>query len=427
MIPGIPQFVLFDHGGTDVNTCCVFRSGVAISDVTVKIEQVLNGDSVPSQPLEADFWSISMIIKTEERALVYKNDQLVGVLLPGQHFVSPLAKLEMHPVEKEFMPKASALVTVLAMPTIKDQLEVIEVPDNHIALHRQDGNLVSVLTTGKTAFWKGLVKHSFHLIDLDQTETTDQVERSILLHPALRDFVISYVVEPYQQGLLFIDKVFSRVLESGNWFFWKGSKSVNIEKVDLRQQQIEITGQEIMSRDKVPLRLNFFCQYRIIDTRKAAIEIKDLEKQFHVVLQLALREYVVSLPLDEILEKREEIGQFIAGMLRNHAFAFGLEIGYSGVKDVILPGEIRDIMNQVLIAEKKAQANVIMRREETASTRSLLNTAKLMEENVILYRLKELEYIERISSQVSQITLSGGNQIIDQLRSIFVPGKVEKN
>jgi regulator of protease activity HflC (stomatin/prohibitin superfamily) len=104
---------------------------------------------------------------------------------------------------------------------------------------------------------------------------------------------------------------------------------------------------------------------------------------------------------------------------------FGLEIGHSGIKDVILPGEIRDIMNQVLIAEKKSQANVIMRREETASTRSLLNTAKLMEENEVLYRLKELEYIERISEKISQITLSGGTQIADQLREIFVPQSPE--
>lgn len=153
--------------------------------------------------------------------------------------------------------------------------------------------------------------------------------------------MLNFTVEPWQQGLLFIDKVFVRILDSGNWLFWKGSKSVNVEKVDLRQQQIEITGQEIMSKDKVPLRLNFFCQYRIMDV-------------------------------------------------------------------------------------KKAPANVIMRREETASTRNLLNTAKRMEENAVLYRLKELEHIERISAQVSQISLGARNQIIVQLRSLFVPGQQDK-
>lgn len=62
-----------------------------------------------------------------------------------------------------------------------------------------------------------------------------------------------------------------------------------------------------------------------------------------------------------------------------------------------------------------------MRREETASTRSLLNTAKLMEENEVLSCLKEFDYIERISEKISQVTLAGGTQIIDQLRQFFVP------
>ena len=81
------------------------------------------------------------------------------------------------------------------------------------------------------------------------------------------------------------------------------------------------------------------------------------------------------------------------------------------------------IMNQVLVAQKKAEANVIMRREETASTRSLLNTAKLMDENSMLFKLKEMEYVEKIADKINSISLSGGNQIVDQLKDIFVPKK----
>ena len=88
-----------------------------------------------------------------------------------------------------------------------------------------------------------------------------------------------------------------------------------------------------------------------------------------------------------------------------------------------MPGEVKEIMNQVLVAQKKAEANVIMRREETASTRSLLNTAKLMEENSMLFKLKEMEYVEKIADKINSISSSGGNQIIDQLKDIFVPKK----
>lgn len=91
----------------------------------------------------------------------------------------------------------------------------------------------------------------------------------------------------------------------------------------------------------------------------------------------------------------------------------------AGVKDIILPGEIRSIMNTVLIAEKKAQANVITRREEVASTRSLLNTAKLMDENQTLYKLKELEHLERICENVGSISVSGGTDLLSQLTQIL--------
>ena len=80
--------------------------------------------------------------------------------------------------------------------------------------------------------------------------------------------------------------------------------------------------------------------------------------------------------------------------------------------------EIREIMNTVLIAEKKAQANVIARREEVASTRSLLNTAKLMEENAILYKLKELEYLEKICDKVGSISVGGGNLLAEIVKMV---------
>src|SRR5690606_10154061 len=90
---------------------------------------------------------------------------------------------------------------------------------------------------------------------------------------------------------------------------------------------------------------------------------------------------------------------------------------------LILTGEMKDIMNQVLVAQKKAQANVIIRREENASTRSLLNTAKLMEENEMLYKLKEMEFVENIADKIGEITVSGNGGMVKQLKEIFASGK----
>jgi regulator of protease activity HflC (stomatin/prohibitin superfamily) len=86
----------------------------------------------------------------------------------------------------------------------------------------------------------------------------------------------------------------------------------------------------------------------------------------------------------------------------------GIKLASVGIKGVILPGEMRDILNRVVEAEKVAQANLIKRREETAATRSLLNTARLMDENPTLLRLKELETLEKVTEKVDKLTVFGG-------------------
>jgi regulator of protease activity HflC (stomatin/prohibitin superfamily) len=135
---------------------------------------------------------------------------------------------------------------------------------------------------------------------------------------------------------------------------------------------------------------------------------------------LALREYVGGLTLDELLDKKDTIAEFILKNTAQKVAFLGIEVKSCGVRDIILPGDMKDIMNQVLMAEKKAQANIIMRREETASMRSLLNTAKLMEENETLWKLKEMEYVEKIADKIGSISVAGNGQIIDQLKQIFV-------
>lgn len=116
-----------------------------------------------------------------------------------------------------------------------------------------------------------------------------------------------------------------------------------------------------------------------------------------------------------ILESKEQISKEIYTALKVREKMFCVDFLTAGIKDIILPGEIREIMNSVLVAEKSAQANVISRREEVASTRSLLNTAKLMDENKTLFKLKELEYLERICEKVGEISVNGNMGIVEQL------------
>jgi len=356
-----------------------------------------------------------------EIGLVFKNNTYKRMLKEGNYWfwnetvtVYDLTKQFNSPIE---------LNILLQDEVLADALQVIEVKDNEIVLQYQNGLLNQVLTAGRYTFWKSFVNYEFIYADISRVEISEQISRAILQHKLLVPYIRSYTVESYENALLFIDGKYVQQLNSGVYYWWKNNIPVSVGKVDTRQLQLEINGQEILTRDKAALRINGQAQYKVADIEKALLQNKDYDKQLYIAFQLALREYIGGLTFDELLEKKETIVPFILNAVREKALALGVEVNGFGIRDIILPGEVKEIMNQVLIAEKKAQANIIMRREETASTRSLLNTAKLMEENNMLFKLKEMEYVEKIADKISNISVSGNGALVEQLKQIFVPQK----
>jgi regulator of protease activity HflC (stomatin/prohibitin superfamily) len=88
-----------------------------------------------------------------------------------------------------------------------------------------------------------------------------------------------------------------------------------------------------------------------------------------------------------MLAEKVNVDAEAAEKVRTEMAQIGIELGEIVLKDLIIPGEMRDILNQVVAATKAAEANVIKRREEPNATRSLLNTAKVMAEYPVLLRL----------------------------------------
>ncbi len=210
------------------------------------------------------------------------------------------------------------------------------------------------------------------------------------------------------RGLLYLDKVRTQLLEPGRHLFWTGARSVEANVVDLREKLTEIQGQELMTADKVSVRVNLSVRHQVTDPVMAVERQASFTDSLYRDLQLALRTEIGALTLDELLAKKDDMGARILDTVRPAAEAMGMRLVAAGIRDVILPGEMRTILNQVIEAEKRAQANMITRREETAATRSLLNTAKLMEQNPVLMRMKELESVERIAEKIGSLSVYGG-------------------
>lgn len=356
-------------------------------------------------------------IQAYQVGLVFEKGRLTKVLKEGVYWMMGNKIVQIHEMRGTFSAPFE-LNQLLENKDLAELLDVVEVKYNEIALYFYNGLFSRVLTPGTHAFWKG--QNQFITADMSVPNVSKEIPQALLKNGVLSGYVQKFDVADYERGMLIVEGKLVEELASGTYFYWTQLLTVLVKKVDLRAQQMEIGGQEVLTKDKSTVRINFNVVYRTVNLQKAVMENKDVEKQLYVMLQLILRRLVGSQTLDELLALKEQTAKDLYIAASENAEKMGLKIEDLGVKDIILPGDMREIMNQVLIAEKRAQANTITRREETASVRSMLNTAKLMEENEMLWKLKEMEYVEKIAERIGDISLSGGGSVINQLKELFV-------
>ena len=234
-----------------------------------------------------------------------------------------------------------------------------------------------------------------------------------------RDIILTVSIAAWHVGVLKVDGETQALLPPGLSAYWKVNHLVEAEAVDTRLQVLEVGGQEILTKDKVNLRLNLAANWRYQDVLQAFGQLAKPVDHLYRELQFALREAVGTRTLDELLEDKQVIDQVVSAQVKGRMAPLGIEIASLGGKDIVLPGEMKTIRAKVVEAEKSAQANVIRRREETAATRSLLNTAKVMENSPVALRLKEMETLEKVAERIDKISVFGGlDQVLHGLVNI---------
>ena len=361
-----------------------------------------------------------IVVAQHERGLLFRDRQLVAVLEPGVYRrFDPLnrVQVELHDLgHAAFVNPHAEVLMQTAGDKLAEHLQAVVIADNEIGLVYRDGKFVELLAPGdRRVYWRVPYALSVKRVDIQAelrvpqpvVDTVFRAQRGAVARE-LMTYIHSTEVMDNHVGLLVVDGEFVQSLRPGFHAFWALKRHVSVEQLDTRVQAMEVQGQEILTRDKVSLRLNLGAQYRVVDPVKARAQLQQPLDWIYRELQFALRQAVGSRDLDKLLEDKEHVDEEVFGKVADKAAENGFELRSVGLKDVILPGEMKEILNQVVQAEKAAQANVIKRREETAATRSLLNTAKLMDENPTLLRLKELETLEKVTDKVDRLTVFGG-------------------
>lgn len=356
-------------------------------------------------------------VRKDQLALLSRNGDYYKVLHAGEHLLPWLNTPEVLLITLDGSEVPDVLADYLRRfqpDWVEKYCLVADLSEIEAGALYMDGILLEILPPStRRLYWR--VEDDLTLVRMNTQQVQVQTEvMNAVLQPRRkgavkgRDAILTVQVPAWHVGVLKIDGETQALLPPGLTAYWKINHLVEAEVVDTRLQVLEVSGQEILTKDKVNLRINLAANWRYSDVLLAFSQLTKPIDHLYRELQFALREAVGTRTLDELLEDKQVIDDVVSEQVKSRMLPFGMEIASLGVKDIVLPGDMKNILAQLVEAEKSAQANVIRRREETAATRSLLNTAKVMENNPVALRLKELETLERVAERIDNISVFGG-------------------
>ena len=211
----------------------------------------------------------------------------------------------------------------------------------------------------------------------------------------------------FERGLLYHKGRFKELLEPGRYVLWPWQFR-HIDRVDVRETSQTVTGQEILTKDKIGVRVTLVAQYKVSDPVAAAHNVESYVDQLYQDLQLTLREHVTGRTIEEVLEDRDALSAQLLDDVAPRAQTYGVAVSRVGVKDVVLPGIVRHVFLQEVEADRRGRAQLVAARHETAAARAKANTAKLLRDNPNILRLQELETLASLASKAGNVLILPG-------------------
>lgn len=296
-------------------------------------------------------------IDVYERGLVFQDGRLTRVLEPGRHVVFGgfgRRRVEKVSVRKTWL-EHKDLEVIAKSGLLEGQAVVLDLKDHERALIGIDGRLNAVRGPGLAMLWTVLAEVRVERLDARAVHFEHEDLAVVLAAPGASQHFESALVPAGSVGLAFHRGRLVATLPAGLHALFTGEGPVKVVPIDLREQSADVSGQEIMTADKVTLRLNAVVLYRVTDPVKAVTEVDNHTQALYRQAQLALRAVVGTRDLDTLLSDKDGVVRELEARLAANVAGFGLEVRSVGVRDVILPGEMREILNRVTEARKAAE------------------------------------------------------------------------
>jgi regulator of protease activity HflC (stomatin/prohibitin superfamily) len=363
----------------------------------------------------------SFKIRSFEKGLWFRDGEFMGLLGTGRHwFVDPLRKVCVDVANQRDPWLAHPQLDLIAKSgVLAGEAVVLDLKDADRALVWVDNRFNRIVGPGLYALWTNFREVRVELVDA-RTLRFDHKDLNAILNTGSAGLhLYLFNVQEGRQAVITRDGEPIGTFGPGRYTFWKGQGNLAMTQVDTRESVLDVSGQELMTADKVTLRLNAVATYRVVDVTKAVTFVDNWQSALYREAQLALRAVVGTRELDTFLTDKDALARELQEMLAPRVAEFGVQLIALGIKDVILPGDMKELLNKVIQARKAAQANLIARQEETAAMRSQANTAKLLDNNPTLMRLRELEVLEKVAAGNKLNVVLGEKGLADRVINLL--------
>jgi len=279
-------------------------------------------------------------VREHERGLLFKDHEFKGLLRPGRRFIWDLllrVSLDVVSVRDVWLDHPD-LDVIVKSGALDGEARVVDLKDYERALVWVDGRLEAVLKHGQYALWTVFHEVRVEVFDARSARFEHPDLALILQARAAGSLLEAVTIEAGHAGLFFKDGRHEATLAPGAHAFWKGVAKARILDVDLREQVVDIAGQEIMTADKVTLRMNAVVTFKVADPLKAVTTVEDYRQALYREAQLALRAVIGTRELDVLLSDKDALARELDGIVRRRVAGFGVDVVALGIRDVILPG-----------------------------------------------------------------------------------------
>ena len=211
----------------------------------------------------------------------------------------------------------------------------------------------------------------------------------------------------YERGIRYSKGRFHGLLNPGQYWFLP--LVTTVDKVDLRPGYITINNQEILTLDGISVKISLAVNYEIIDPIAAKNSSENYMDSLYILLQLAIREIFSTINLDQVLEKRNVLNKELIKHAADNIGNLGIKLHSASIKDITFNSEIKKAYSKVIQAQKEGLASLEKARSESATLRSLANTAKILENNPGLMQLRIFQTLGESSGNTVVLNISDGN------------------